>query len=229
MPVSRNPHPGATEERDLDPRRAAELLAEATRRAERQFEMRPPYVLAVGATAVLLGYGGLWYSVRDQDPYGGPSLGAVGLIYGLVAVSIGVSATLYRRASAGVSGPSVRQQRIEGLVILVSYLGSPMLQGALRHLGASDGVVYGIVPAACPLVIVGTTVAGIAAGKGDRVQVGSGMTVALGGLVALWAGPRATWLVAGAGLFVGIGVYAALSARDRGRRLRRVGPPAVGG
>ena len=59
-----------------------------------------------------------------QHPYKGPSLGVVGLVYGAVAVSIAVSVKVYRRATAGVSGPSVSQQRIEGVAILISYLGS---------------------------------------------------------------------------------------------------------
>ena len=44
----------------------------------------------------------------------------VGLVYGAVAVSIAVSVKVYRRATAGVSGPSVRQERVEGVAILIS-------------------------------------------------------------------------------------------------------------
>ena len=55
---------------------------------------------------ILVAYGALWLSTRGQHPYKGPSLGVVGLVYAAVAVSIAVSVKVYRRATAGVSGPS---------------------------------------------------------------------------------------------------------------------------
>jgi hypothetical protein len=97
----------------------------------------------------------------------------VALVYAAVAVAFAVSVRVYRRATAGVSGPSVRQQQFEGVAILVSFvLGSPVLQGALEHYGASDAIVYGVIPAAAPLIIVGTTALGIAASKADWPQLG---------------------------------------------------------
>jgi len=63
---------------------------------------------------ILLAYGALWLSVRGQHPYTGPSLGVIALVYAAVIVSIAVSAKVYRRATAGVEGPSVRQQQLGG-------------------------------------------------------------------------------------------------------------------
>lgn len=52
-----------------------------------------------------------------------------------------MSVKVYRRARAGVSGPPVRRQPAEGVAILVSFvLGSPVLQGALKHCGGSDSL-----------------------------------------------------------------------------------------
>lgn len=68
---------------------------------------------------------------------------------------------VYRHATAGVSGPPVRQQQLEGAAILASFvLGSPVLQAAMKHHGASDAIVYGVIPAVAPLIIVGATVLG---------------------------------------------------------------------
>jgi hypothetical protein len=198
----------------LDPREAARLLAQTRRDARRQFDLSPPWITAFGGAVILVAYGALWLSTRGQHPYKGPSLGVVGLVYVAVAVSIAVSVKVYRRAMAGVSGPSVRQQTVEGVAVLVSFiLGSPVLQGAAKHYGASDAIVYGVIPAAAPLIIVGTTVVGIAGTKGDWPQFGAALVVVIAGVVAAFVGPSGAWLAAGIGLFLGVVGYAVATAR----------------
>ena len=199
----------------LEPREAARLLAQTKRDARRQFDLTPPWISVFMGLVILLGYGALWLSTRGQHPYKGPSLGAIGLIYAAVAVSIAVSVKVYRRATAGVSGPSVRQQRVEGIAILISYLGSPVIQGALKHYGASDAIVYGMIPAAAPLIIVGTTVLGIAASNANWPQFGAVLAVVIAGVVAAFVGPSAAWLAAGVGLFVAVVGYAVATARNQ--------------
>lgn len=205
----------------LDPREAARLLGQASRQAQREFDLRPPLMTAVSAVVILVGYGALWLSTRGQHPYSGPSGGVIALVYVAVVVSIAVSARVYRRTTAGVRGPAVRQQKLEGLAMLVSFLGSPVLQGAMKHYGASDAIVYGVIPAAAPLIIVGTSVLAIAASKEDWPQLAAALIAITGGAVAAFAGASGAWLAAGIGLFVALMVYTAAAAwRDRGR-LRR--------
>ena len=139
------------------------------------------------------------------------------LVYAAVAVSIAVSAKVYQRATAGVSGPSLRQRQLEGAAILVSFLGSPVLQGALKHYGASNAIVYGVIPAAAPLIIVGTTVLGVAASKRDWPQFGAVLAVVTGGVVAAFVGPSGAWLAAGIGLFAGVVGYAVATGKWLGR------------
>ncbi len=201
----------------LDPREAARVLAQAERDAKRHFNLSPPWITAVMGGVILVGYGALWLSTRGQHPYSGPSAGAIVLVYAGVAVSIAVAAKVYQRATAGVSGPSVRQRQLEGAAILISYLGSPVLQGAMKHYGASHAIVYGVIPAAAPLIIVGTTVLGIAASKADWPQFGAALTVITGGIVAAFLGPSAAWLAAGIGLFVAVAGYAAATGKRLGR------------
>ena len=202
----------------LDPREAARLLAQTKRDAKRQFNLSPPWITAFMGGVILFGYGALWLSTRGQHPYSGPSAGAIVLVYVAVAVSIAVSVKVYRRATAGVSGPSVRQQQVEGIAILVSFVvGSPVIQGAMKHYGASHAIVYGVIPAAAPLIIVGTTVLGIAASKADWPQFGTALTVVTGGVVAAFVGPSAAWLAAGIGLFIGVVGYAAATGKRLGR------------
>jgi hypothetical protein len=204
----------------LDPREAARLLTETEREARRQLNLNPLWISVVMGAVILVAYGALWLSTREQHPYTGPSLGVVALVYTAVAVAIATSVKVYRRATAGVSGPSVKQQQAEGVAILVSFiLGSPILQGALKHYGASDALVYGVIPAAAPLIIVGTTVLGIAASKADWPQFGTALAVVTGGVVAAFVGPSGAWLAAGITLFIAIAGYAVADDR-RHRRLR---------
>ena len=157
----------ASDDDRLDPREAARLLAQTKRDARRHFDLRPPLLSALMAAVVLAGYAVLWLSTLGQHPYSGPSPAAIVLVYVAVVISVAVSVRVYRRATVGVSGPSVRQQKLEGIAILVSFVGSPVIQGAMKYYGASHAIVYGVIPAAAPLIIVGTTVLGVAASKED--------------------------------------------------------------
>jgi hypothetical protein len=203
--------PVTSDEDRLDPGEAARLLAQSNRDAQRQFSLSPPWVTTVMGVIILGAYAALWLSTHTQHPYKGPNLGIVGLVYAAVAVSIAVSVKVYQRATAGVSGPSLQQQRREGIAIGLSYIGSPVIQGAMKHYGASHAIVYGVIPAAAPLIIVGTTVLGIAASKADWPQFGTALIVVTAGVVALFVGPSGAWLTAGIGLFLGVVGYAATS------------------
>jgi hypothetical protein len=210
--------PTTADDDGLDPQEAARLLEQTTRDAKRQFELSPPWITALMGAVILVAYGALWLSTRGQHPYKGPSLGVVGVVYAAVAVSIAASVKVYRRATAGVSGPAVNQQRAEGVAILVSFVfGSPVLQGAMKHYGAGDAIVYGVIPAAAPLIIVGTTALGIAASKADWPQFGAALAVVAGGVVAVFVGPSGAWLAAGIALFIAVAGYAAATSTRLGR------------
>lgn len=202
---------------ELDPREAARLLDQAERDAKRQFNLSPPWTTTGVGGVILVAYGALWFTTRDQNPYSGPSLSAVALVYAAVAVSIAVAARIYQRATGGVRGPSVTRSQVEGAAILISFLGSPVIQGAMDHYGAGPAIVYGVIPAAVPLIVVGTTVLGIAAGRADWPQFGAALTVVIGGSVALFVGPSTAWLAAGISMFVGVAVYAAATAQRLSR------------
>lgn len=203
----------------LDAREAARLLQQSTRDARREFGLRPPLAIVSGGMVILLAYGALWLSVRGQHPYSGPSLGVVGLVYAVVAISIGVSARIYQRATAGISGPAIRQQRVEGVAILLFYIASPVIQGAMKHYGASHAIVYGVVPAAVPLIVIGTTLLGVAGTKADWPQFGAAVVVVSAGIVAIYVGPIGAWLVAGIGLSVAVAGYAVATAWLRRHRV----------
>ena len=196
----------------LDPRKAARLLEQTRREARRQFDPSPPLLTALMGAVILCAFGALWLSVLGQHPYTGPNLGVIALVYVTVAVTSAVTVRVHQRATAGVSGPSTKQRSVEGIAVLVSILGSPVIQGAMKEYGASASIVYGVIPAAAPLIIVGTTVAGIAGTKSDWPSFGAALAVVAGGVVALFVGPIDAWLVAGISLFAGVVGFAAGTA-----------------
>jgi len=102
----------------FDPREAAWLLEQAGREARRKFSLHPPLVMAVGAGVILLAYGALWATTRGQQPYSGPSLGVIALVYAVVAVSIAVAAKVYQRATALPEGDALWVTRLQHMLRL---------------------------------------------------------------------------------------------------------------
>ncbi len=186
----------------FDPAEAATLLDQTRREARRQFDLQPPLLSVLMGAVVFGGYLALWLSVRGQHPYTGPSGAAIAAVYSAVVVCIAVSAKILRRATAGVEGRSRRRMKAQGIAVVAAYIASATFQGALHYDGAGHWIVYGVWPAAAPLVIVGATVAGIASGQEDWIMFGTGLAAVATGVAASFAGPVGAWAVAGAGLFI---------------------------
>ena len=198
----RHSAPGAEDDRGFDPQAAAALLEQTTRQARRQFDPRPPLLLAAGAPVWLFAYGAAWWSVRDQHPYVGPSGAALGIIYTSVIVWAVAAGSAFQRAATGVGGRSKRRRQIEGAAFASAWIAVYVFMGALEHAGASKAIVYGIYPASAPLIFVGAAAAANAAAHEAWSRVLP--LIALVGIAcgAAYAGPRAAWLVAGAGVCV---------------------------
>ena len=202
-------------EAEISVSEAAALLRAATQRARRQFDVWPPYLLVLGAAIFLGAYGAVWWSVHDQSPYVGPSGAALVAMYGGIALWAAVSAAVVRRATQGVSGPSLRSRnfRTSYLVILVAYAS---FQGALYHAGASHAIVYGIFPASVPWLFAGTVAISVGVVHEEaRTLLLGGALIAIG-LAGAYSGPRVAWLVSGIGLAVsllGFAVYRAVKQR----------------
>jgi hypothetical protein len=198
------------ESNEFDPQEAARVLQEATSQARRRFDLRRPLLWVLGGAVILVAYGALWLSVRDQHPYQGPSLGAIVGVYAAVVVVIALSARLLQRATKGVSGPVHVLEAGEGIAVAMAYIATAVIQGALYHAGASHAIVYGIIPAAGPLVIVGCTVAGIAGSRQDWSLFAVALAVVCVGTAGLFVSAAASWAVVGTGLFV-IALVAAIA------------------
>jgi hypothetical protein len=201
----------------LEPRVAAELMGRSAHEADNELDVRPPVAMVAMAIVVLGAFVVLWLSTRGQHPYTGPNGGVIALTYGVVFLTAVIAARIYRKAMSGVSGASIRQQRIEGVALAASVLGSPAIQRAMYHYHASDAIVYGVIPAAGPLIIIGTTLLGIAGAKSDWPQFGAALALVTAGVVALFVGPSGAWLVAGIGVFAAVTSFSIARAKRRGR------------
>jgi hypothetical protein len=200
---------------ELDPAQAAAILAQATRQAKLEFDRTPPWRLVVIALVVLLAYGAIWLSVRGQHPYGGPSAWAIVVTFALIAVLIAVLSSSARRATTGITGPSVRQRRTVAAAIVVVYIAVYVFAGALKHLGVSPAIVSGVYPAVGLLIIVGAAGAGLAAAKENWLDLGTALAIVSGGAICAYAGPVGVWLATGISLFVIVSARAGVLAWQR--------------
>jgi hypothetical protein len=188
-----------TEDGTLDPGDAVALLTETKEKATRELEVNSLLLCLLGGVTIIVGFGILWMSVRDQHPYHGPTPGAIGLFYLVVLVVDLVSIAVYRRASRGVRGRRSKDQRILGYVGATGLVAVFTVMGALEHAGVSHTVVYGIYPATVPLVFGAMIGALGAASRDDWTLFASALLIALICAGAAFGGPAGAWLISGLG------------------------------
>jgi hypothetical protein len=194
----------AADEGELDPREAAKLLKQTKKDAQRKFDVNSPLLSLIQAGVVAVGYGALWYSVRGQHPYSGPTGLALITVYGGVIVSIVATTVVFKRAYTGVRGRSLRLRQAEIGTVVASFVATAIFQGALKYDGASHAIVYGVFPAAGPFLVVGAAVAGMGAAREEWLMFGGGLAVIALAVGSAFAGPAGAWAVIGVGLFLGV-------------------------
>ncbi len=206
---------------DLDPSTASVLLEQSTARALRQFNVWPPLLLLIGSILLPFALGAVWWSVRHQHPYVGPTGGALLVMYSVIIVWIIAVSVALRRATSGIGGGSVRQRKIEGLGMVGMLIAVYVFQGALLHAHVSHAIVYGIYPVTAPFIFVGSAFALNSAVKEDWRKVAVAVPIIAVALAAAFTGPVVAWLVVGIGLGVTLLGLAVVQLRER-----RVGLPA---
>jgi hypothetical protein len=190
------------DEGGLDPHEAARLLERTRRQTQRELDFRSPWLSLLAAAAALVAFGSVWLSVRGQHPYKYPT--AVGLLglYAVIAIRIGSVVYAHRRATAGITGRSVRQRRAEGTALAVALVAVYVIMGALANAGASDGVVYGVYVATATMLVLGTFGAARSAIREDWQELGISIAIILVAAGSAFAGPRGVWLSNGVGVCV---------------------------
>src|ERR1022692_5121822 len=91
----------------MDLHSAATIANETRERAKRELTISGPVLFASGGLVVLLGYGAIWLSVRDQRPYNGPTGAAIAVLLVLVMAALIVTASGLDRAASGGAGQSL--------------------------------------------------------------------------------------------------------------------------
>jgi hypothetical protein len=200
------------DEGELDPRAAALLLAQTQRQTQRALDFRSPWLSLLAAAVALAAFGAIWLSVRGQHPYKGPTPAGLVVLYALVALRIGTFLHAYRRATAGVSGGSVRRQRRQGAAVAAALIAVYLAMVPLAVAGAPDGVVYGVYVSTATLVVLGLFGAAYSAVRGNRPELGLSIAIILVAAGSAFAGPRGVWLSDGVGLCAVLAGYSAVQA-----------------
>ena len=183
----------------LEPSAAAALLEQTRKRAQRQFDTRPPLLMLLAAVLVLVCYGDIWLSVRGQDPYTGPSGTALVVLYTILFALVAVVVVVRSRATSGVRRRSSRQQRAAGITFATIWVSVYVFDGALSVAGAGPAIVFGIYPAAAPLIIVGGAAAAYEAAQEHWGWSALSLAVVALAALAAYAGPANVWGVIGVG------------------------------
>lgn len=192
----------ADDERAMDPRDAVTLLEQTTRATKRAFDYRSLRLTLVAAPVIAIVFGVLWYSVRNQHPYKGPTPAALAVMYTVLALWITFAASAAKRASEGLSGRSIRQQRAFSAILVAALVGVSVFEGLLKADGVSNGIAYGIYPPTAQLIVLGTIGAAMMAARDDWPGFGVSFSLILLATGSAFAGPRGVWLSDGIGCFV---------------------------
>ncbi|MGD0852312.1 MAG: hypothetical protein ABSA07_03025 [Acidimicrobiales bacterium] len=189
----------SVEEETLDPRDAAVLLSETKRKASVGLELNSLVLSVLGSFALPIGFGIIWWSVRHQHPYQGPTVDAIGLFYLLILVIDVVAVTTLRRTSRGVGGQYKKNRRMLAGMGGVGLIGTFTIMGALEHAHVSNVVVYGIYPATVPLLVGGLIGAVAASQREDWTVYFAALCISVVAAGAAFAGPAGAWAVSGFG------------------------------
>jgi hypothetical protein len=196
----------------LDPRDAAKLLEQSRRDARRGFNVSPPLLSLLGAAVVLAVCGVVWLSVRGQHPYKGPTAPALVFLYGVLIAWIVVVVNFTKRATAGVSGRTIRQQRGEAATVVIALIAVSVFQGVLRSDGVGFGIVYGIYPITAQLIVLGALSAAGGAAREDWPRFIVSLAVVCVAAGSAFAGPVGVWLSDGIGCAAVVLISAAAKA-----------------
>jgi hypothetical protein len=194
------------DEADMDARDAAAIMRDAGDRARRELRVNSPAIYASAGVAWLLGYGGMWLSVRGQRPYQGPTPAAAFIQVILVGLAAAITASIIGRATSGVGGISAVQRRVAVLALVAGIAAALVLEAAIDHAGASRSIVFGVFQAAAPVLVTGVVYVVTSASRLNWPVLGLGLWLIAAAAGGAFAGPVGVWgiiaLAGGAGFLL---------------------------
>jgi hypothetical protein len=192
----------------LDPRDAAELIDQTAIHARRQFETSSPIAAALGAAVFLFGYGAAWWSMQDQRVYTGPAGWSLIVLYGLIVISGIIARQVFHRATDGIGGRARRQMAAAGASVAAAGIAAWTVQGALRYLGVSFEIVYGVYGPTVPLIALAAASTGFAVSRGKWLELYLAIAVMLIAAGSTFFGPVGAWGLTGVGCAIALLAYA---------------------
>jgi hypothetical protein len=197
------------------PQRAPGLLTRIGRQAQRLFDGPPWLASALRAAVFLVGYGAIWLLVRGQHPYRGPNTAVLAAVFIAVIIATAATVTSLRPPSTGWA----QKQKDARAAVLPAYMSTGLLIGALDHAGAGHWLVYGVLPATAPLLVVACAWAAAAAARGEWLDYGLCVGLATAAATGAFFGPAGEWAVTGIGCAIVFLGHAAAREMVRHRRI----------
>jgi hypothetical protein len=141
------------EDHDMSAQEAAAIMQDARTHARKELAINAPVVCAAAALVMLLGYGAMWLSVRNQHPYTGPSGVSLAAVFVLSGFAVAAVAVVAHRATDGLGGQSLRNRRILVAMWGTGYVTLLAVQGLIA--GSVSTRTGAFVDFACPILLAG--------------------------------------------------------------------------
>ena len=191
------------ENQDMSVQEAAAVVRDAHARARRERVICAPLVYAAWGLVWLLGYGGMWLSVRGQHPYSGPSGVSIAAVFVLAGIAITTVLAIASKAVAGIDGQSVRHRRVLVMTWAVGYLALLIVGPAISSSVSTRTLAF--ISFAGPVLLAGLVYILAAALGRYRPAFALGAWLVIIGTSCAWLAPAtilATCALAGGGAFL---------------------------
>ena len=116
-----------------------------------------------------------------------------------------------------IGGRARRQMQAQAAAVASAGIAAWMVEGALRYLGVSFEVVYGVYGPTVPLIALAAASTGFAAARGRWPELGLAIVIMLIAAGSTFFGPKGAWGLTGLGCAIALLLYAAV-LRTRLRR-----------
>ena len=205
------------EDQDMSVQDAAAVVQDARTRARKELVISTPIVYAAWGLVWLLGYGGMWLSVRGQHPYSGPSGVSIAAVFILAASAITTVLVVISKTVAGIGGRSARDRRTLMMTWAIGYLALLIVDGELSSSVSARALAF--VGFAGPVLLAGLAYILASILGRDRLAFALGGWLVIVGAICAFQAPAtilAVCALAGGGAFLLMAVIETrLRAHDR--------------
>ena len=192
---------------------AAAIVQDARACARRELVISAPVVYAAWGLVWLLGYGGMWLSVRGQHPYRGPSGVSIAVVFVLAGFAAAAVLVIAHKAAVGIDGRSVLYRRFILAAWAAGYLILLIVQAVIS--GSVSTRTLAMMALAGPLLLAGLVYILASVLGRNRLALALGAWLVLAAVSCAWQAPAgilATCALAGGGGFL---LIAAIETRLR--------------